>query len=396
MPFDLHKILRLGVKLGASDVHLKVGTPPTLRINGELKSVEDTPRLTAEELSQLASTLLSGPQRERFKRQLDIDLSYSVPGLGRFRVNIFLQRSTVGFVFRIIPFKVPSFESLLLPDMVKQICEQRRGLVLVTGATGSGKSTTLAAMIEHINSNRTTHIVTIEDPIEFLIHDKRSLVSQREIGTDSIDFHQSLRAALRQDPDVIMVGEMRDLDTIRTALHAAETGHLVLSTMHTTDATETVARVISAFPPHSQQDARLQLVSVLKAVVCQRLVTRKDGQGRVPAVEILISTGRIRELMSDEKRIRELSEAIAEGHDAYGMQTFDQSLMWLLQNNLVTYEEALLQASQRENFALRVSGVRATVDSGSWQYPALQSSAQPPGNQTPIDPDGKDFEIERF
>lgn len=367
MPFDLHRLLKLAVKSHASDIHVKVGLPPTFRVNGELRPLRDAGRLTPDDLSKMASSIMNPTQRERFKQQLDVDLAYGVPGVGRFRVNIFLQRSTVTLVFRVIPYKVPKFEDLLLPPVVQDLAEERRGLVLVTGATGSGKSTTLAAMINHINKTRTAHIVTIEDPIEFLIRDKHCIVNQREIGTDTISFYQALKAALRQDPDVILVGEMRDLETIQTALLAAETGHLVMSTLHTTDAAETVSRVVAAFPPHHQQQARMQLASLLKGVVSQRLVPREDKKGRVAAVEVMLTTARIRELISDENRVLEVSQAIAEGHDTYGMQTFDQSLMWLCEKGYITRDEALLQASNREDFSLRMSGVETAASGDQWQ-----------------------------
>jgi twitching motility protein PilT len=395
MPLDLHQILDTAVKQQASDVHLKAGMPPILRVNGELRPLREAGRLTPEELTQVAASIMSGPMRERFKKQLDVDLAYGVPGVGRFRVNVFLQRGSIGLVFRVIPYKVPEITTLHLPDVVTRIAEERRGLVLVTGATGSGKSTTLAAMIEHINATRTSHIVTIEDPIEFLIRDRLSLVNQREVGSDSIGFHHAFRAALRQDPDVILVGEMRDLETIEIALTAAETGHLVMSTLHTMDATETVSRVVATFPPHQQSQARTQLASLLKAVVCQRLVPRADGQGRVPAVEVMLATARIRELILDPARVREIPDAIAEGRDAYGMQTFDQSLLALLRQKLITYEEAQLQATNRDDFALRVSGIEPTSKGGAdWQRfdrPAAGRGGAPKGRR-----DDPDFEIERF
>ncbi len=389
MSFDLHKVLKAGVKIGASDVHLKVGVPPMLRVDGTLRPLRDAKRLQPEALSKVATSIMSGGQRERFKRNLDIDLAYGVPAVGRFRVNIFLQRGCVGLVFRVIPYKIPNVKSLLLPKVVTKIAEERRGLVLVTGATGAGKSTTLAAMIEHINTNRTEHIVTIEDPIEFLIRDKRSIISQREIGSDSNSFSQALRAAMRQDPDVILVGEMRDLETIQIAINAAETGHLVFSTLHTSDAGETVSRIVNAFPPHQQSQARAQLSMLLKAVVSQRLVPRKDGQGRVPAVEIMISTSRIRELMLDETHTKEIRDAIAEGQEPYQMQTFDQSLRQLLQRDLISYEEALLQATNRDDFALRMSGIEATAPD-DWYTSGSSGEAPTTGK-----PD-KGFDIERF
>ncbi len=397
MALDLHHVLGVAVRHEASDVHLKVGLPPMLRINGELRPLRESRRLNPEDLTKVASAIMSGPQRERFKKQLDVDLAYGVPGVGRFRVNVFLQRGSVGIVFRVIPYKVPDVRSLHLPEVVLKIAEERRGLVLVTGATGSGKSTTLAAMIEHINSSRTAHIVTIEDPIEFLIRDKLSIVNQREVGSDSIGFQHALRAALRQDPDVILVGEMRDVETIETALTAAETGHLVMSTLHTMDATETISRVVATFPPHQQSQIRTQLASLLKAVVCQRLVPRADKKGRVPAVEVMLNTARMKELILDGTRMREVPEAISEGRDAYGMQTFDQSLLWLMHQRLITYEEALLQATNRDDFALRVRGIEPTSKGGAdWQaFNQPGPTSKQPTSSQGVD-DDLDFDIERF
>ncbi len=270
-----------------------------------------------------------------------MDLAYGVPGLGRFRVNVFQQRGTLGAVLRVIPFKVMTIRDLMLPPVLEKIALEERGLVLVTGTTGSGKSTTLAAMIDHINANETNHIMTIEDPIEFLIRDKRSIVNQREVGVDTVSFSQALKSALRQDPDVILVGEMRDLETIETALTAAETGHLVMSTLHTLDATETINRIVSVFPPYQQKQVRMQLGTVLRAVISQRLVPRADGKGRVAAVEVLKATARVRELIEDKDRTKEIPDAIAQGHQTYGMQTFDQSLMNLVRQSVITYDEAL-------------------------------------------------------
>jgi twitching motility protein PilT len=278
----------------------------------------------------------------------------------------------------VIPFKISTIRELLLPPVIEQIALEQRGLILVTGTTGSGKSTTLAAMIEHINATQTNHVMTIEDPIEFLIRDKRSIVNQREIGVDTLSFGQALKSALRQDPDVILVGEMRDHETIETALTAAETGHLVLSTLHTIDATETINRIIAAFPPFQQKQVRLQLASVLKAVISQRLIARADGRGRVAAVEILKNTARIRELIEDKDRTKEIHDAIAQGHQTYGMQTFDQSLMSLVKQGLVSFEEAKRQATNPDDFALRFSGISGTSDS-KWD-----DFDQKPGEGTPI------------
>lgn len=363
---DLNHILQVAIKGGASDIHLKAGLPPMFRVDGSLLPLRDAARLTPEELARAASGIMNNLQRERFKQSYDVDLAYGVPGVGRFRVNVFQQRGSVGMVFRVIPYKVQSMESLLLPKVVERIAEERRGMILVTGTTGSGKSTTLAAMIEHINSTRTSHILTIEDPIEFLMRDKRSVINQREVGTDTPNFARALKAALRQDPDVILVGEMRDFETIETAMTAAETGHLLLSTLHTMDAAETINRIISAFPPHQQGQARLQLAGLLKAVISQRLVPRADGRGRVPALEVMMVTGLIREMIMDPSRTHEIPDAIAKGHVSYGMQTFDQSLLSLLRGQYVTYEEALLQSSNPDDFALRVSGVESTSSAGDW------------------------------
>ncbi len=366
MEVDINHILQVALKGGASDIHLKAGLPPMFRVDGSLLPLRDSPRLTPDDLSKIATTIMAKNQREIFRQKLDYDFSYGVAGVGRFRVNAFQQKGSIGLVFRVIPFKVKTLEQLLMPKVVAKIADERRGLVLVTGATGSGKSTTLAAMIEYINTTRTCHVMTIEDPIEFLIRDKRSVVNQREVGTDTAGFSEALRSALRQDPDVILVGEMRDKETIETALTAAETGHLVLSTLHTVDAVDTVSRIVGVFPPHEQKHIRTLFSNLIRGVISQRLVPKADGRGRVPAMEIMVSTARIRELLMDEDRLTELREAIAKGNVSYGMQTFDQSLMTLLQNDLVTYEEALLQCTNPDDFALRVSGVEASDGGGGW------------------------------
>ncbi len=360
---ELNEILQIALRGAASDIHLKAGLPPMFRVNGSLVPLKDGKRLPSEEVARMALGIMSEFQKEKFKTTNEVDLAYGVPGLGRFRVNVFQQRGTTGAVLRVIPFKILTVRDLLLPTVLESIALEQRGLILVTGTTGSGKSTTLAAMIDHINANETNHIMTIEDPIEFLIRDKRSIVNQREVGVDTMSFSQALKSALRQDPDVILVGEMRDLETIETALTAAETGHLVMSTLHTLDATETINRIISVFPPYQQKQVRLQLASVIKAVISQRLVPREDGKGRVAAVEILKATARVRELIEDKDRTKEISDAIAQGHQTYGMQTFDQSLMWLVKNGLVGYEEARRQATNPDDFALRFSGISGTSDS---------------------------------
>ncbi len=360
---ELNEILQVALKGGASDIHLKAGLPPMFRVDGALVPLKDARRLPPEEIARMAVGIMSDHQKERFKQTNEVDLAYGVPGLGRFRVNVFQQRGTLGVVLRVIPFRIQTIEQLMLPKVLEKIAAEERGLILVTGTTGSGKSTSLAAMIDHINANETCHIMTIEDPIEFLIRDKRSVVNQREVGVDTMSFAQALKSALRQDPDVILVGEMRDLETIETALTAAETGHLVMSTLHTLDATETINRVISVFPPYQQKQVRMQLGAVLRAVISQRLVPKADGRGRVAAVEILIATTRVRELVEDKDRTKEIPDAIAQGHLTYGMQTFDQSLMGLLKQSIISYDEALRQATNRDDFALRVSGISATSDS---------------------------------
>ncbi len=375
---ELNEILQVALRGGASDIHLKAGLPPMFRVDGSLVPLKDGKRLPPEEVARMAFGIMNEFQKDKFKTTNEVDLAYGVPGLGRFRVNVFQQRGTIGAVLRVIPFKVMSIKELLLPVTLEKISMEERGLILVTGTTGSGKSTTLASMIDHINANDTNHIMTIEDPIEFLIRDKRSIVNQREVGVDTMSFSQALKSALRQDPDVILVGEMRDQETIETALTAAETGHLVMSTLHTLDATETINRIISAFPPHQQKQVRLQLGAVLKAVVSQRLVPRADGKGRVAAVEILKVTTRVKEMIEDKDRTKEIPDAISQGHVTYGMQTFDQSLMSLVKNNLVTYQEALRQTTNPDDFALRFQGISSTSDS-SWD-----GFDQKPGEEQPI------------
>ena len=358
----INDLLKLATDQGASDLHLKVGSHPVLRVNGRLAPMIDQKRLMQEDTIAMAFSIMSARQKQKFKDHFEIDMAYSVPGLGRFRCNVFQQRGTVGMVLRVIPVKIKTIKELHLPPVLEQIALERRGLVLVTGTTGSGKSTSLAAMIDHVNAQRTEHVMTIEDPIEFLHKDKKSLVNQREIEVDTKSFSYALRSALRQDPDVILVGEMRDHETIETALNAAETGHMVLSTLHTVDATETINRIISIFPPHQQKQVRLQLGAVLKAVVSMRLVPRKDGSGRVPAVEVLRSTPYIRDCVENKEKTKLIQAAIAQGTSQYGMQTFDQSLYALFQNELISYEEALRQASNPDEFKLKVAGIQSTAD----------------------------------
>ncbi len=388
---ELNDILSIAVKGNASDIHLKAGLPPLFRLDGALVPLKNGERLQPEQLHAVANSIMTPGQKARFEKDHEIDLAYSIAGLGRFRVNAFLQRGTVGIVFRVIPFGVKTIDQLNLPKVVERVAMEPRGLVLVTGTTGSGKSTTLAAMIDHINTNRTCHIMTIEDPIEFLIRDKRSIVNQREIGVDTSNFATALRSALRQDPDVILVGEMRDFETIETALTAAETGHMVMSTVHTIDATETITRIVSVFPPHQQPQVRLQLASIIKGVISQRLVPRADGKGRIPAVEILVSTARVRECIADKARTNEIREALSKGFTTYGMQTFDQSLMAHVRKGLVTYEEALSHVGNADDFALRFKGVSATSDS---QWDDFEDDEKADADGAKENPD--DLKIERF
>jgi twitching motility protein PilT len=362
MAISIDELLRRAVENRASDLHLKVGNHPYLRVDGILNGLTDVPRITPEEMLSMAFSMMTNRQKQKFKETAELDMAYGVAGLGRFRVNVFQQRGNVGMVLRVIPTKIRTIEELELPRVLSQICEEQRGLILTTGTTGSGKSTTLAAMIDRINSLRAEHIITIEDPIEYLHRDKKGFINQREVEVDTSSFSTALRAALRQDPDVVLVGEMRDLETISTALLAAETGHLVLSTLHTLDATETIQRIIAVFPPPEQKQIRLQLAGTLKAVVSQRLVRKADGSGRVPAVEVMITTGYIRDCIINPDKTRMIRDAIAAGTSQYGMQTFDQSLFDLYSRNLITLEEALMRASNPDEFRLRVQGVRSSAD----------------------------------
>ena len=362
MAISIDDLLRRAVESKASDLHLKVGNHPYLRIDGVLHGLNDVTRVTPEEMLSMAFSMMTNRQKQKFKETAELDMAYGVAGLGRFRVNVFQQRGNVGMVLRVIPTKIRTIEELELPRVIERICEEQRGMVLVTGTTGSGKSTTLAAMIDRINSTRPEHVITIEDPIEYLHRDKKGFINQREVEVDTSSFSTALRAGLRQDPDVILVGEMRDLETISTALLAAETGHLVLSTLHTLDATETIQRIIAVFPPPEQKQIRLQLATTLRAVISQRLVRRSDGVGRVPAVEVLISTAYIRDCIINPDKTRLIHDAIAAGTSQYGMQTFDQSLYDLYSRNLITYEEALIRATNPDEFKLRIQGVRSAAD----------------------------------
>jgi twitching motility protein PilT len=362
----------------ASDLHLKAGSFPIMRIGGELYPVADAPKLSPEDTLDMAFSMMSNRQKQKLKEVSEVDIAYSVKGLGRFRANIFQQRGTVSIVLRVIPDQSKTSAALGLPAVIDRIAEERRGLILVTGATGSGKSTTLAAMIDRINTTRSGHIVTIEDPIEFLHRDKMAFVTQREVDVDTRSFAEALRGALRQDPDVILVGEMRDLETISTALTAAETGHLVLSTLHTLDATETIMRIVSSFPSHQQKSVRIQLAGILKAVISMRLVRAAKGSERVPAVEVMVSTALIRDYIVNEDKTSLIREAIANGASQYNMQTFDQSLFQLLQARQITYEEAIHNTTNADEFKMRVSGIFSTDQTTTENSSAMNFFEPPP------------------
>jgi twitching motility protein PilT len=377
----VNDLLKIAVEAGASDLHLKVGSYPMMRVRGTLVPASEERRLDHEDIVAVAAAVLPTGHREKFKEHHEVDLAYSVAGLGRFRCNAFQQRGTYGMVFRVIPMTVASIDELALPKILKTIAAEERGLVLVTGTTGSGKSTRLAGMIDEINRTRTAHVMTVEDPIEYLHRDNRSIINQREIGVDTSSFSHALRSALRQDPDVILVGEMRDHETIETALLAAETGHLVFSTLHTLDATETINRIIAVFPPHQQKQVRMQLASVLKAVISQRLIPKVDGKGRAPAVEVLISTAFIRDCIMDKEKTHLIPGAIAQGTSQYGMQTFDQSIFSLFEGGFISYEEALRWASNVDEFKLKVQGISTTTDMARDQMARVgMSSPKPPGS----------------
>ncbi len=348
------------MSFGASDLHLRAGSYPVIRVNGELRPISGVNRLMQEETLEMAFSMMSNRQKMHFKEHYEVDIGYGVSGLGRFRVNIFQQRNSIGIVARVISDQIKNFSELGLPPVLSKISEESRGLILVTGTTGSGKSTTLAAIIDYINRRRNSHIVTIEDPIEFLHKDQKSFITQREVDVDTRNFAEALRGSLRQDPDVILVGEMRDLETIETALIAAETGHLVFSTLHTLDAAETLTRIITAFPPYQQKSIRIQLAGLLKAVISQRLMKSSKAKTRVPAVEVMVSTPLIRDSILNEEKTSQIRDAIAAGTSQYGMQTFDQSLFYLYQSELITLDEALRGSTNPDEFRLRLAGIQNT------------------------------------
>src|SRR5881296_316839 len=364
-PRGIEQIIKAAVDRGASDLHIKAGDVFRARIDGKLVPLTKQ-RLTPEQTRAIALRLLpSDEERARIDRVRDYDCSWGAPGIGRFRVNILRQRSSFMIVLRVIPFDVPSFESLKLPPVLTTVAAAERGMILVTGVTGSGKSSTMAAIINHINQTQNKHVVTLENPIEFLHRDISCSVTQREIGVDTDDFRAGLRAALRQDPDVVLIGEMRDAETIDTAIKAAETGHLVISTLHTPDAITTVSRIVAMFPPEEQEIARVRLSESLHAVVSQRLLPRADGHGRAAAVEVMICTGAVRDMIKDSARTEELHAYIREARDEYGMQTCDQHLMELVADEVVTYETALAASTNPAEFEKQLRSVRRRSRTGT-------------------------------
>lgn len=363
----LKQMLEEMLSTKASDLHLRIGLQPTLRVDGVLRSIADEP-ITLQEMEEIMGQILTEEQKKKFFQKNELDLALSVSKMGRFRINFYRQRGTVGVAIRAVNTIIPSFEELNLPPVLKKMADARRGLIILTGTTGSGKSTTLAAMIDHINSTRSENILTIEDPIEYMHRNKKSIIAQREVGGDTESFVTALRHAFRQDPDVILIGEIRDLETMSIALTAADTGHLVMSTLHTLDAVETINRIISFFPPHQHQQIRLLLSATLKGIVCQRLLPRCDAPGRVPAVEVLINTGSVREYIIDPLKTPLIIELIESGAIQYGMQSFDQSIMHLYKRGMISYEEALAQATNPDDFELRVKGITGASDRGWHEF----------------------------
>ncbi|MBD3170007.1 MAG: PilT/PilU family type 4a pilus ATPase [candidate division Zixibacteria bacterium] len=346
-----------------SDLHIRVGMQPMIRLNGELTALDEA-RLTMDDLDAVLNQILTPDQKSRFDKNLEMDLALSVSKLGRFRINLYRQRGTPSIAIRAVNTDVPSFDELNLPPVVREIAEARRGLIIVTGTTGSGKSTTLAAIIEHINSGRSENIITIEDPIEYVYRDRQSIISQREVGGDTKSFATALRGAFRQDPDVILIGEIRDAETMHIALTAADTGHLVLTTLHTLNAPETINRIISFFPPHQHQQIRLLLSGTLESIISQRLISRSDIPGRIPAVEILRNTASIKDAILDPEKTGLVLELIEDGHIQYGMQSFDQAIMKLYRQGVITYQQALQQTTNPDDFELRVKGITGASDRG--------------------------------
>ena len=393
--FDIDAALRHLIQAEGSDLHLKVPAPPTVRVHGLLTAMDGEEALKPPDTERVLRYMLTDPSKlDEFDREGEVDFAYSIEGLARFRVNAFRQRGSISLVCRAIPYSIRTIEQLNLPPVIRTLAEEERGIVLLTGTTGSGKSTTLAAMIDHMNQTMSKHVVTIEDPIEYLHRDRQSVINQREVGLDTTSFKRALRRVLRQDPDVILIGEMRDEETVQTALSAAETGHLVLSTVHTVDATESINRMLDFFPPHQHQQARAMIAGTLKGVVSQRLIPSADGGGRVAVCEILVMTGRVRDMIMDPAQTGRLHEVIQEG-EYYGMQTFDQALLGHLQAGRITMEEALKASTHPHDFKLLVAaeGRRSTSmadvaprQDASPQEPAPAANGHPDGEPAPVTP----------
>lgn len=356
-------LLREMVNHGASDLHVRVGVPPIYRINGELQKLSDV-RIDTVMMDSFLDDIMNRDQKARFERDKECDFAVGARDMGRFRVNIFRQRGTIAMVVRHIKAKIPTFEELQLPEIIKELALKKRGLILVTGTTGSGKSTCLAAMIDHINNEETCNVITVEDPVEYLHRDKKSIISQREIGVDTNSYENALRSALRQDPDVLLVGEIRDLETMQIALTAADTGHMVFATIHTTNATETIHRILSMYPPHQHEEVRLLLAECLVGIISLRLLPTRDGNGRVPAAEILVNTGAIREYIADKTKVDMIEQAIAEGHMQYQSQTFDQALLTLYSESKISLDTAMKAATNPDDFDLKIRGISGTSDRG--------------------------------
>ena len=356
-------LLREMVNHGASDLHVRVGVPPIYRINGELQKLSEV-RIDTVMMDSFLDDIMNKDQKTRFERDKECDFAVGARDMGRFRVNVFRQRGTIAMVVRHIKAKIPTFEELQLPVIIKELALKKRGLILVTGTTGSGKSTCLAAMIDHINNEETCNVITVEDPVEYLHRDKKSIISQREIGVDTNSYENALRSALRQDPDVLLVGEIRDLETMQIALTAADTGHMVFATIHTTNATETIHRILSMYPPHQHEEVRLLLAECLVGIISLRLLPTRDGNGRVPAAEILVNTGAIREYIADKTKVEMIEQAIAEGHMQYRSQTFDQALLSLYSEGKISLDTAMKAATNPDDFDLKISGISGTSDRG--------------------------------
>jgi twitching motility protein PilT len=363
----------------ASDLHIRVGVRPNVRVDGRLEQIATDP-LSIEAMDSIVGQILNEKQSERFQRKNEMDLALSVAKLGRFRINLFRQRGTTGIAIRAVNTQVPSFDDLNLPKKIRSLADEHRGLVVVTGTTGSGKSTTLASIIEHMNANRSINILTVEDPIEYIYRDKKAIIAQREVGGDTETFASALRHAFRQDPDVILIGEVRDLETMSIALTAADTGHLVLTTLHTLNVVETITRMVSFFPPHQQEQIRLLLAGTLKAIVCQRLIPRSDMPGRVPAVELMLSTGAVRECLLEPTKGGEIPDLIADGYIQYGSQTFDQSIMQLHKDGMISFEDAMANASNPDDFDLRLKGITGAAD--RWSQSSEDKEAADEGGFT--------------